>query len=108
MVFLKKDTLDEAEMQIYAEKIWPTFDGHDVKVLVGYGQHEVLEGDPLQGVVIMEFPSLEKAKAWYHSPAYKEIIGHRFKGAVYSGLVAEGFSPQVTQKLDEIEKASKV
>lgn len=27
--------------------------------------------DPVEGVVIAEFPSFEAAKAWYESPAYQ-------------------------------------
>ena len=61
-----------------------------MKVLVAYGQHEVLEGDPVEGVVIAEFPTFEAAKAWYDSPAYQAIRHHRLKGAMYSGLVVQG------------------
>jgi uncharacterized protein (DUF1330 family) len=32
----------------------------------------------------------EAAKAWYESPAYQAIRPHRFKGAIYGGLVVEG------------------
>ena len=99
MVFTKEKTNDPKELKTYAEKIWPTFDGHDVKVLVGYGRHEVLEGEPVEGVVILEFPSFEAAKAWYDSPAYKAIVNHRFKGAIYRGFVASGFSDEVSEVL---------
>ena len=54
-----------------------------MKVLVGYGRHEVLEGDPVEGVVIAEFPTFEAAKAWYDSPAYQAIRPRRLKGAIY-------------------------
>jgi len=40
-------------------------------VLAAYGRYEVLEGSDLEGVVIVEFPSLEAAKDWYDSPAYR-------------------------------------
>jgi uncharacterized protein (DUF1330 family) len=90
LVFTREKTLDEAELKIYWDKIRPTFAGHQVKVLVNYGRLEVLEGDPVEGVVIAEFPSLEAAKAWYESPAYQAIRHHRLKGAIYSGLIVQG------------------
>ena len=90
VVFTREKTLDEAELKIYWDKIRATFAGHQVKVLVNYGRLEVLEGDPVEGVVIAEFPSFEAAKAWYESPAYQAIRPHRLKGAIYSGLVVEG------------------
>ena len=90
LVFTRKQTLDEAELKIYWDKIRATFAGHQVKVLVNYGRLEVLEGDPVEGVVIAEFPSFEAAKAWYESPAYQVIRHHRLKGAIYNGLVVQG------------------
>jgi uncharacterized protein (DUF1330 family) len=71
LIFTRKKTLDEAELKIYCDKIRATFAGHQVKVLVNYGRHEVLESDPVEGIVIAEFPSFEAARAWYESPAYQ-------------------------------------
>ena len=99
MVFTKEKTTDVDELKTYGEKIWPTFDAHEMKVLVGYGRHEVLEGEPVEGVVILEFPTFEAAKAWYDSRAYQKIVGHRFKGAIYRGLMASGASDEVAAEL---------
>jgi hypothetical protein len=41
VVFTKEKTTDAEELKTYAEEIWPTFKGHEVKVLVGYGRHEI-------------------------------------------------------------------
>jgi uncharacterized protein (DUF1330 family) len=90
LIFTRKKTLDEAELKIYWDKIRATFAGHQVKVLVNYGRHEVLEGDPVEGIVIAEFPNFEAAKAWYESSAYRAIRRHRLRGAIYSGLVVQG------------------
>lgn len=73
IVFTREKTLDGAELQIYWDKIRATFKGHEVKVLAAYGHHEVLEGDPVEGVVIAEFPSFEAAQSWYHSEAYQAV-----------------------------------
>ena len=42
---------------------------------------EVLEGDLLPHTVTMlEFPTIERAQAWYRSPEYRDIIHHRHDG----------------------------
>jgi uncharacterized protein (DUF1330 family) len=90
LVFTRERTLDAAELEIYWSKIQATFAGHEVKVLASYGPHEDLEGPPTEGTVIAEFPSMEAAKAWYDSPAYREVREHRFRGAIYRGLLVAG------------------
>jgi uncharacterized protein (DUF1330 family) len=72
------------------EKVRATFAGHEVKLLAAYGKHEVLEGDATEGVVILEFPSVAAAKAWYDSPEYVEVRKHRFAGSVYRAILVEG------------------
>ena len=90
LIFTRKQTLDEAELNIYWDNIRATFAGHEVKILVNYGRYEVLEGDTIEGIVIAEFPSFEAVKAWSESPAYQAIRHHRLKGAIYDGLVVQG------------------
>jgi uncharacterized protein (DUF1330 family) len=90
LIFTRKQTLDEAELNIYWDKIRATFAGHEVRILVNYDRYEVLEGDTIEGIVIAEFPSFEAAKTWYESPAYQAIRHHRLKGAIYDGLVVQG------------------
>ena len=63
-----------------------------IEVLVAYGKHEVLEGDPIEGMVIVKFPSVKAANDWNNSEAYQEIAKHRKLGATYHGLVVEGLS----------------
>jgi len=33
---------------------------------------------------------MEAAKAWYDSPAYREVRQHRLMGAIYRGLLVAG------------------
>jgi uncharacterized protein (DUF1330 family) len=90
LVFERDSTLNKAELETYWSKIRGTFEGHAVKVLAAYGKHEVLEGPPIEGAVIAEFPTPEAAKAWYLSPAYQEVAKHRKKGASYRGFIVSG------------------
>ena len=89
-VFIREMIRNPAEMQVYAGKAGGTLAGHPVKVLAAYGRQEVLEGPEAEGVVILEFPSLAAAKAWYDGPAYREAREHRFKGADYRVIFVEG------------------
>ena len=50
----------------------------------------MLEDPEVEGVVILEFPSFDEAKAWYDSPAYREVREHRFRGADYRAVIVEG------------------
>jgi uncharacterized protein (DUF1330 family) len=54
-VFTKEKTLDKAELAIYQKQVAPTLEPFDVKRLVANGPLEVLEGEPVEGVVITEF-----------------------------------------------------
>jgi uncharacterized protein (DUF1330 family) len=69
-----------------------TMKGHPIGVLVAYGKHEVLEGDPIEGIVIAKFPNAKAAKDWYYSEAYQSVAKHRRHGAIYYGLIVEGVS----------------
>ncbi|MCX7283213.1 MAG: DUF1330 domain-containing protein [Novosphingobium sp.] len=55
-----------------------------------YGPTEALEGVAPDGVVLLEFPDMETARAWYHSPAYQEALGHRLKAAKWRVVLVEG------------------
>jgi uncharacterized protein (DUF1330 family) len=90
MVFIRETTLDQSELEAYWSKIRATLEGHPIKILAAYGKHVTLEGPEAEGVVVAEFPTLEEARAWYDSPAYQEVAQHRFRGAIYRGLIVEG------------------
>lgn len=90
VVFIRESTRNPAEMEAYAPKASASLAGHPIKVLAAYGRQEVLEGPEVEGVVIVEFPSFEAAKAWYDSPAYREAREHRFRGADYRAVIVEG------------------
>jgi uncharacterized protein (DUF1330 family) len=89
-IFTREKTLDSAEMALYFQQVAATFAGHEMNVLASYGKHEDIEGAPTEGTVIVEFPSVTAAKAWYDSPAYVEVRKHRFAGATYHAIIIEG------------------
>lgn len=89
-VFTREKTTNPAEMAIYQASVEPTLASFDLTILAAYGTHEVLEGPPVEGVVVIQFPSSEAARSWYNSPAYVAVRAHRLKGAEYRCVLVEG------------------
>jgi uncharacterized protein (DUF1330 family) len=92
VVFTRTRTIDHKELEKYWTGIKATMEGHPIEVLVAYGKHEVLEGDPIEGIVIAKFPNAKAAKDWYDSEASQSVAKHRKLGAIYHGLIVEGVS----------------
>ncbi|MFJ8295896.1 DUF1330 domain-containing protein [Streptomyces sp. NPDC094447] len=95
-----KPVLDE-EVFTYMERIQATLDPFDGRFLVhGAPAREVPEGDWPGAVVIIGFPSYEKARAWYASAAYQALIPLRTRHMAGDILliegVAEGYDPAAT------------
>ena len=90
MVFTRERTSDPAELDTYSQKVSTSMTGHPVTARAFYGRQEVLESAAVEGVVILEFPTFEEAKAWYDSPAYREVREHRYKGADYRAVIVQG------------------
>ncbi len=90
VVFIREGVYDPSELAIYSQKAPAAMVGHRITALAVYGRQEVLEGPAVEGVVILQFPSFDEAKAWYDSPAYREAREHRFKGANYRAVIVEG------------------
>jgi uncharacterized protein (DUF1330 family) len=90
MIFMREKTHDAEQLAAYSKRSGATLAGHAVKPLVAYGKFEVFEGGPIEGAVVLEFPTMEAAKAWYDSPAYKEAREIRFKGADYRCVLVQG------------------
>jgi uncharacterized protein (DUF1330 family) len=59
--------------------------------LVVYGAVHALEGQAPDGVVMLQFPTVEDAKAWYNSPAYQAALPLRLNAAEYRTIIVEGF-----------------
>ena len=90
IVFTRERTRDQAELDTYSQEVSASLTGHDVTTRAYYGRQEVLEGAALEGVVILEFPTFDEAKAWYDSPAYCKVREHRYKGADYRAVIVQG------------------
>ena len=78
---------------LYASQVPETIAAFGGKYLVRGGHATQLEGQP-QGErnVVIEFPSRERAEAWYASDAYQSIINHRLNNATGSLAVVNGYA----------------
>jgi uncharacterized protein (DUF1330 family) len=90
VVFTREKMRNPEEYQRYREKARPAAQGHPIKPLALYGKYEVLEGAAIEGAVILEFPTVDTAKAYYNSPAYQDAVKHRFLAADYRVFIVEG------------------
>ncbi len=63
---------------------------HKVISRVGPGPIEAFEGEAPTGVVMLEFATMEEARAWYHSPGYQAAVPHRQAATDYRVFLVEG------------------
>jgi uncharacterized protein (DUF1330 family) len=61
-----------------------------MKPLVIYGDTTGVEGPAPDGVIMLEFPDVAEAQAWYNSPGYQAALPHRLKAADYRAFIVEG------------------
>ncbi len=82
---------DRRRLEQYWAHSRPTFAGFDVKLLAVYTQVRPLESrGPVEGVVMIEFPSMEDATRWYESPAYQEVRKYRIGAAEFEIVLVDG------------------
>ncbi|WP_194815118.1 DUF1330 domain-containing protein [Nocardia sp. XZ_19_385] len=77
----------------YLERVQATLDPFGGRFLVHGPPLEVLEGDWPGTMVLLEFPDVERARAWYHSPAYQEILRLRADHIDGNLVLVEGVGP---------------
>ena len=78
-------------MEEYAGKAGTTVAAHGGKAIVLGGATETVEGDwQPKRLVVLEFPDLAAAKAWYNSPEYQEILPMRLEASNGDLVMVEG------------------
>lgn len=99
------ETVDfNAEIVEYLQRIVGTLEPFEGRFLIHGGDLQVLEHEWRGNLVVIEFPDLAAARAWYESPAYQEILPLRTKNsqgrvALATG-VGEGYSAR--NKVDQL------
>lgn len=82
---------DAQQYERYKEMAGPTVTAHGGRYVVRGGAAEVLEGDREPGrVVVLEFPTVARAKEWWSSETYSRARGVRASCAATQMIVVEG------------------
>ncbi|MBQ0987319.1 DUF1330 domain-containing protein [Streptomyces sp. F63] len=77
----------------YVERIQATLDPYSGRFLVHGGRTESLEGECAVQLVVIEFPGVEEARAWYGSPGYQKILPLRTRHVDGEAFLVEGVGP---------------
>ncbi|MEU4122413.1 DUF1330 domain-containing protein [Streptomyces virginiae] len=86
---LRPETMNE-DILTYIEAIQSTMDPFGGRFLVHGKEVEVMEG-PFPGtVVVIGFPDIERARAWYASDAYQAILPLRTDHIAGEAVLVEG------------------
>ena len=78
------------EVVEYLQRIDATLEPFGGEFLVHGAQPHVLEGEWTGDVVVLSFPDLTSAQAWYDSPAYQAILPLRLRNSTGSVILVEG------------------
>jgi uncharacterized protein (DUF1330 family) len=89
-VLVRDRTTNPDTLQQYNETAGGAKGDHPLTVLALHGAVTQLEGAATEGSVILSFPTKEDALAWYHSPAYQEVLQLRLQGSEGRGFIVEG------------------
>ena len=85
------DVRDPEAYAPYREQVPGIIARHGGRYLVRGGDFQVLEGDaPFSRLVVVEFPSVGAARAFYDDPDYRRIIHHRTGNSNGTLVIAEG------------------
>jgi uncharacterized protein (DUF1330 family) len=93
-VIAEVDVTDTATFQKYADKVPQTMAPFNGQYLVRGGKTQAVEGEAPKRIVVIAFDTVEKARAWYDSPAYEAIKPIRQSSAKSRIFIAEGLAPQ--------------
>jgi len=90
-IIVEVEIKDAKEYEEYKKLVPPTLAAYGGKFMVRGGKVETLEGgwNPKR-IVILEFASANKAKAWWGSPEYSKAKKLRHRTADSKMIVVEG------------------
>jgi uncharacterized protein (DUF1330 family) len=77
----------------YIARIDETLTPYDGHFLIHGATPEIVEGPWPGDLVIIGFPDMERARAWYDSPAYRAILPLRAEHSRSVTMLVEGVGP---------------
>ena len=90
-VIFDEQILDPSRLEEYKSLAGPSIMKHGGRFLARGGATTSLEGDwNPQRMVLLEFDTVEQARAWYDSPEYREARRAREGAMLMKALIVEG------------------
>ena len=90
-VVVQVDVKDASRYEAYKKMVPPSLEKFGGRFIVRGGQVHPMEGTWLpRRFVLLEFPSVEQAKAWWASPEYAEAKALRQATAESQLIIVEG------------------
>jgi uncharacterized protein (DUF1330 family) len=80
------------QIEEYLQQIDATLEPFAGRFLVHGGDLDVLEGAWPGHLIIIQFPDLERARTWYSSTAYQQILPLRTNNSEADVILADGVS----------------
>jgi uncharacterized protein (DUF1330 family) len=93
-VVAEVDVTDPATFKQYSDKAPGTIAASGGHYVIRGGKFTSIEGEPPKRFVVIQFDSVEKAKAWEDSPAYDAIKPIRHSSAKSRVFIIEGAAGQ--------------
>src|SRR6201996_7179314 len=104
MIALNRNVHDREKLESYWRAAASTFEGRGAKFLSVYTPLAPLElMGSLEGVVLIEFPDVAAAKAWYESPDYQAARQHRLGAADTEFFIIDGGLVPLDNRLPHIK-----
>lgn len=90
VIFIRDAMKDQQAYDAYLTEGVPTLTPFGGEILVANGAHEAIEGADFDGSVVLRFPDMDSARAWYNSPEYSQLKSKRIDATIGRAILVEG------------------
>lgn len=85
---------DSAGFAEYRDRVTSVIEAYGGRYLVRGGALETLEGaEQRRRLVVVEFPSMDAARGFYHGPEYAPVLQLRLDSAASDVILVDGWTP---------------
>ena len=92
IVFIRDQMLNAEAYAQYLQVAAPTLAKYNGEIIVFNGANEALEGAEIDGSVVLRFPDMASARAWYNSPEYSQVKAMRINATLGRAVLLEGLA----------------
>ena len=87
------EVTDPATFQKYGEATRSSIPAAGGRFIARGGKTFVINGAPPKQIVLIQWDSLEQARAFFEADSYKQLVAIRDKGSNFRAFVVEGVAP---------------